>query len=93
VVFSSHHRRYQILAPQDIAVVGGLCALAAFERDELKTKVLDAAGGFKEYLDLVPDVREMLNDFYNSRYASCFTIIDRLRVRLPPSLSVSLRAR
>ena len=60
-------------------MLGGLCALAAFDRDELKSRVLENGGGFKEFLDLVPDVRDMLFDFYHSRYASCFKIIERLR--------------
>lgn len=71
--------RKQILAPNDVALIGGLCALAAFDRDELKSKVIDNQTGFKAYLELVPEVREMLSDFYHSRYASCFKFLDRLR--------------
>lgn len=69
----------QIVTPQDIAILGGLCALAAFDREELKVRVLENQG-FKEFLDLVPDVRDMISDFYYSRYGSCFTAFDRIRV-------------
>jgi COP9 signalosome complex subunit 1 len=29
----------QIISPQDVAIFGGLCALAMFDRAELKSKV------------------------------------------------------
>lgn len=44
-----------MVAPEDIAVYGGLCALATFSREEMKRKVLDNAA-FKNFLDLVPQV-------------------------------------
>ena len=44
-----------VVAPEDIAVYGGLCALATFSREEMKRKVLDNSS-FKNFLDLVPQV-------------------------------------
>lgn len=44
-----------VVAPEDIAVYGGLCALATFSREEMKRKVLDNTN-FKNFLDLVPQV-------------------------------------
>jgi COP9 signalosome complex subunit 1 len=102
----------QIISPQDVAIFGGLCALAMFDRAELKSKVrrslillfsaprllpthpsfvcapnshqvLDNTA-FKNFLELVPQVRELIADFYNSRYASCLNYLQQLRVcRLP----------
>jgi len=90
----------QVLSPQDVAIFGGLCALAVFDRSELKSKVfllyglgfflhhpltlfsaqvLDNAS-FKNFLELVPQVRELITDFYNSRYASCLNYLQQLRV-------------
>ena len=99
----------QIISPQDVAIFGGLCALAMFDRAELKTKVrrppmllfarlafspthpsclsvcpnshqvLDNTA-FKNFLELVPQVRELIADFYNSRYASCLNYLQQLRV-------------
>ncbi|CAM9970279.1 unnamed protein product [Ectocarpus fasciculatus] len=45
-----------VVAPEDIAVYGGLCALATFSREEMRQRVLDNAS-FKNFLDLVPQVR------------------------------------
>ncbi|URD80551.1 COP9 signalosome complex subunit [Musa troglodytarum] len=52
-----------MIAPQDVAIYGGLCALASFDRTELKNKVLDNIN-FRNFLELVPEVRELINDFY-----------------------------
>jgi COP9 signalosome complex subunit 1 len=45
-----------VIAPQDIAVYGGLCALATFDRSELASKVIDDVA-FKQFLELAPDAR------------------------------------
>lgn len=44
-----------VVAPEDIAVYGGLCALATFSREEMRQRVLDNAS-FKNFFDLVPQV-------------------------------------
>ncbi len=49
-----------------------------FDRAELR-KVLENAA-FKNFLELVPQVRELINDFYGSRYASCLKYLEELRV-------------
>ncbi|KAG8092324.1 hypothetical protein GUJ93_ZPchr0012g19329 [Zizania palustris] len=47
----------EVIAPQDVAIYGGFSALVSFDRAELK--------------ELVPEVRELINDSCGSRYASC----------------------
>lgn len=47
-----------MVAPEDMAVYGGLCALATFSREEMKRRVLDNSS-FKNFLDLVPQVRRV----------------------------------
>ncbi|KAL1498555.1 hypothetical protein AB1Y20_013874 [Prymnesium parvum] len=66
-----------VLSLQDVALYGGLCALASFSRDELKSKLIDN-GGFRTLLELFPDVRELINDFYHSKYASCLQYLRKL---------------
>ncbi|ONK73383.1 uncharacterized protein A4U43_C04F30890 [Asparagus officinalis] len=53
----------EVIAPQDVGTYGGLCALASFDRTELKNKVIDNIN-FRNFLELVPEVRELINDFY-----------------------------
>ncbi|GAB2271656.1 COP9/signalosome complex subunit Csn1 [Dionaea muscipula] len=71
----------EVIAPQDVATYGGLCALASFDRTELKNKVIDNAN-FKNFLELVPEVRELINDFYSSHYASCLGYLGNLKANL-----------
>ncbi|XP_026663095.1 COP9 signalosome complex subunit 1 isoform X1 [Phoenix dactylifera] len=55
----------EVIAPQDVATYGGLCALSSFDRTELKNKVIDNIN-FRNFLELVPEVRELIHDFYAS---------------------------
>ncbi|CAI0470619.1 unnamed protein product [Linum tenue] len=71
----------EVIAPQDVATYGGLCALASFDRSELKNKVIDNLA-FRNFLELVPEVRELINDFYSSRYASCLEYLANLKTNL-----------
>eukprot|EP01133_Synstelium_polycarpum_P010566 gene10566-12291_t len=74
-----------MLSAQDIAIYGGLCALATFDRAELKKKVIDHPV-FRNYLELVPEIRELINDFYNSKYSSCLNYLEKLK----PTLQLDL---
>eukprot|EP00168_Porphyra_purpurea_P018133 TRINITY_DN6609_c0_g1_i3.p2 TRINITY_DN6609_c0_g1~~TRINITY_DN6609_c0_g1_i3.p2 ORF type:complete len:381 (-),score=186.45 TRINITY_DN6609_c0_g1_i3:304-1446(-) len=65
------------LALEDVAIYGGLCALATFDREEMASQVL-ASPAFGNYLELVPAVREALNDFHAARYGSCLAAVAAL---------------
>ncbi|OIW02090.1 hypothetical protein TanjilG_14789 [Lupinus angustifolius] len=75
----SHYN--DVIASQDVATYGGLCALATFDRSELKSKVIDNIN-FRNFLELVPEVRELINDFYSSHYASCLEYLGNLKANL-----------
>ena len=44
-----------VIAPQDVATYGGLCALATLSRTELRSRVIDNIQ-FREFLEVVPEV-------------------------------------
>ena len=67
-----------VIAPHDVATYGAFCALASFDRSELKQKVIDSVS-FRNLLELVPEVREVVYDFYASRYASCLRMLEGLK--------------
>ncbi|KAJ3089637.1 cop9 signalosome complex subunit [Quaeritorhiza haematococci] len=67
-----------IMSPNDVAVYGGLCALASFDRSELKSKVFGNSD-FKQFLELEPDIRELLYSFYHSKYANCLELLAKLK--------------
>lgn len=69
-----------VISANDIAVYGGLCALASFNRTELKRLVIDNVG-FRQYLELEPHIRDLIQGFYNSNYALCLDIMDKWKVR------------
>ncbi|KAH9604075.1 hypothetical protein KSS87_010415 [Heliosperma pusillum] len=71
----------EVIAPQDVATYGGLCALATFDRSELKSKVIDNLN-FRNFLELVPEIRELIHDFYSSHYASCLDYLGNLKTNL-----------
>ncbi|XP_010919243.2 COP9 signalosome complex subunit 1 [Elaeis guineensis] len=71
----------EVIAPQDVATYGGLCALSSFDRSELKSKVIDNIN-FRNFLELVPEVRELIHDFYASHYASCLEYLENLKPNL-----------
>ncbi|KAL9263284.1 COP9 signalosome complex subunit 1-like protein [Drosera capensis] len=44
-------------------------------------KVIDNVN-FRNFLELVPEMRELVNDFYSSRYASCLDYLEKLKANL-----------
>ena len=65
----------EVLTPNDIAVYGGLCALASMTREELQKQVLDNSG-FRNYLELEPHIRRAISCFVSSKYSACLSILD-----------------
>jgi len=69
-----------VMSEKDGVTYSVLCALATFSRSDLKSRVLDNKK-FRERLDAEPLVREMLLDFYGSKYSSCLQYLDRIEER------------
>ncbi|KAL8714927.1 MAG: hypothetical protein Q9220_001440 [cf. Caloplaca sp. 1 TL-2023] len=65
----------EIMTPNDIAVYGGLCALASMNRHELQKRVLDNSK-FRTYLELEPHIRRAIAFFVSSKYSSCLSILN-----------------
>jgi COP9 signalosome complex subunit 1 len=83
--FGSSEFLWKYIAPKDVAIYGGLCALASFDRNELKTLVIENAS-FKQFLELEPQVREMIRAFYSSKFKSCFEILNSVKNELSMDL-------
>lgn len=64
-----------------MAVYGGLCALATFDRQELQRNVISSSS-FKLFLELEPQVRDIIFKFYESKYASCLKMLDEMKDNL-----------
>jgi len=67
-----------IITPNDVAVYGGLCALATMDRNELNRRVLENPN-FRSYLELEPHIRRAIGLFVNSRYSECLNVLESYR--------------
>lgn len=67
-----------IASPNDVAVYGGLCALATMGRMDLQQRVLDNQN-FRTYLELEPHIRKAISMFVNGRYSGCLSILESYR--------------
>ncbi|KAI9653608.1 MAG: hypothetical protein M1829_001157 [Trizodia sp. TS-e1964] len=65
----------QVLSSNDVAVYGGLCALASMNRNELKKLVLESSS-FRTYLELEPHIRQIISLFCNSKYGQSLAILE-----------------
>ncbi|KAL0271003.1 UNVERIFIED_CONTAM: hypothetical protein PYX00_008249 [Menopon gallinae] len=71
----------ELLSPSNVAVYGGLCALATFDRNDLQKNVI-VSSSFKLFLELEPQLRDIIFKFYESKYASCLTLLDEMKDNL-----------
>lgn len=70
-----------VISAQDIAIVGGLCALATYDRRELQQQVLQN-NMFKNFFELVPHLRNLISDFYESKYTPFMVNLDRITAEI-----------
>lgn len=68
-----------VLTPNDVAVYGGLCALATMDRSELQRRVLENSS-FRQFLELEPHIRRAISLFCASKYTACMSILESYRV-------------
>lgn len=71
----------ELLSPNNVAMYGGLCALATFDRHELQKNVIFSSS-FKLFLELEPQLRDIILKFYESKYASCLKLLDEIKDNL-----------
>jgi len=67
-----------LMSPHNVAIYGGLTALATFDRAEL-FKLVISSSQFKLFLELEPQLREVIQCFYDSRYGQCLKLLDELK--------------
>jgi len=67
-----------VMTPNDVAVYGGLCALASMDRNELQRRVLDNSS-FRNFLELEPHIRRAIGFFCNSKFRPCLDILEAYR--------------
>ena len=71
-----------IIAPADVAIYGGICALATFDRTELRTRVLDNIS-FRSFLELCPELREARERAHTPASAHLSDVLSVVQPRRP----------
>ncbi|KAK7111351.1 COP9 signalosome complex subunit 1-like isoform X4 [Littorina saxatilis] len=71
----------ELLSPSNVATYGALCALASFDRQELQHNVIGSSS-FKQFLELEPQLRDILHNFYESKYAKCLKLLGDIKDNL-----------
>lgn len=64
-----------VASGNDVAIFGGLCALATMSREDLDTKVL--AGPFRAFLELEPHMRKAITLYTTAKYQACLAVLRR----------------
>ena len=64
----------EFMSPNDVAVYGGLLALATMSRSALEEEVLNSPH-FRYYLTFETHIRKAISLFVNCRYAACLEIL------------------
>ncbi|QSZ34887.1 hypothetical protein DSL72_007748 [Monilinia vaccinii-corymbosi] len=67
-----------IISPNDVAIYGGLCALATIDRNDMQKLVLENSE-FRTYLELEPHIRRAIQAFVASKYSTCLEILESYR--------------
>ncbi|KAK0621331.1 26S proteasome subunit RPN7-domain-containing protein [Bombardia bombarda] len=67
-----------VATSNDVAIYGGLLALASMDRTNLQTKVLDNAK-FRKFLEQEPHIRRAVTQFVNGRYSACIATLESHR--------------
>lgn len=71
----------EIISPNNVAMYGGLCALATYDRQEIQKNVISSSS-FKLFLELEPQLRDIIFKFYESKYANCLKLLDEIKDNL-----------
>jgi COP9 signalosome complex subunit 1 len=65
----------QVISPNDIAVYGGICALASMDKVELQNRVLNNQP-FRQFLELESHLRRAISMFCSSKFTGCLGVLD-----------------
>ena len=68
----------EVISPNDIAIYGGLTALATMDRTELQRRVLDNTS-FRQFLELESHLRRAISMFCAAKYTGCMAILESYR--------------
>lgn len=68
----------ELASANDVAIYGGLLALASMDRSHLQQQVLENPK-FRTFLELEPHIRRAIAQFVSGRYSACIAILESYR--------------
>lgn len=66
----------ELISTANVALYGGLCALATFDRQELQKNIISSSS-FKLFLELEPQLRDIIFKFYESKLRLVSQVVGR----------------
>ncbi|EDV57968.1 COP9 signalosome complex subunit 1b [Drosophila erecta] len=83
----------KIVAPEDVTLYAGLCALATFDRESLQLGAINSEA-FKPFFQLSPKMWHILAKFYADEFDACVTLLREIEdhIRLDVYLSPHVNA-
>lgn len=66
-----------VASANDVAIYGGLCALATMSREDLQEKVLDSP--FRQFLEQEPHMRKAISLYVTAKYEASIALLQRYR--------------
>ncbi|CAF0789131.1 unnamed protein product [Didymodactylos carnosus] len=64
---------HDLISPQTLIQYVCLCSLATFERHEIQRLILNS--NIKQYLELEPNIRDIIQKFYDTNYSDCLKLM------------------
>ncbi|CAF0826986.1 unnamed protein product, partial [Didymodactylos carnosus] len=68
---------HDLISPQTLIQYVCLCSLATFERHEIQRLILNS--NIKQYLELEPNIRDIIQKFYDTNYSDCLKLMAQLQ--------------
>ena len=79
------------VSAEDIGMYASICALATFDRAELRSKLVDNKAFVNTYLNLLPDFKALVMSFYGGQYGTAMKLLAAVRPRLLGDLHLHSR--
>jgi COP9 signalosome complex subunit 1 len=70
-----------VIAAEDVAMYGTLCALASLDRPEIRKSIMENSA-FKSFFELAPDVRSLVDNFFAGKYGACLVYLENVKPEL-----------
>ncbi|CAL9244640.1 unnamed protein product [Arabidopsis halleri] len=71
----------EVILPRDVAIYGGLCALATYDRSEIKQGVLANNHAWR-VLGFAPEIRKIITEFHKGHYTYCLNYLQSIKPNL-----------